>query len=359
MRMKALNRIHCEERGGVVAIVAILSTLFLSLAALSVDFGVMFAKRRAIVNAADAAALAAALSCALGDGQGTADAEADSLAVANSADAAAAVAAVYDPSCDAPSGSVTVRYGTDQGMIFAPIIGVDEMRVETSSRAVWGAAGGASKVSPLMLNAHRLSSCDVPFGVEEGDTCSFWWNNSPANNPNAEEDLANAEWGTMDLNNWGVPPTVHCNNSTPPEFERWLNEGYPGSLELKDPPPTLTCRGQGNFGARLTLLIQAQVGETLYFPVNDPDQQVDANGNLCPPNSTNNCLVDKYAIVGFAVLEVTAIYRGNTPQGLLACPGHLPDANARCLVATWRGFQTGGIVSGGSNFGLIAIGLGG
>jgi hypothetical protein len=344
------------ERGAVAALVAVSMVVLIGVVALAVDFGAMYFRRRAIVNANDAGALAAALSCARLEGQAAADGQASSLATANQPGATVTTAPVYDPSCDAPAGQVTVSYEIDQDMFFAPILGIDSQRVATKATAVWGAAGGAENVVPMMLSLDRLSTCDIPDGVEVGDTCYFYWNNN--------SDLGNAEWGMMNLDKWGIASTGGCSNAGFNSYREWIRFGFPDPLVIDDPPPTYVCRDSGNFGGALNNEIDYAIANSdiVYMPVNDPAQQVDSGGGLCPPP---DCTADKYAIVGFAALDLTALYAGPSDQdeivlycGVVAAD---VDPNSRCLEATWMGFQTGGIIpgGGGGNFGLVAIGLGG
>ena len=82
MRMRPRRwSIHRDERGATLAFVAVSIFVLLGVLALSVDFGALFADRRRMVNAADAAALAAALTYAKKDAAcGTNDAPAQAQA---------------------------------------------------------------------------------------------------------------------------------------------------------------------------------------------------------------------------------------------------------------------------------------
>ena len=292
-----LPRRALNDQGGATLIIVTLSLLALfGMMVLVVDVGSLLFTRRALVNAADAAALAAAQSGAKAEGQGAADLQAEFYTVANQSGAELVGGfPTYFPSCDNPWGWVTVEVTTQKPLYFAPVLGLSpDAPVTTMARASWGGAGAGEKVAPLMLSAHRLSDCDIPPDPENvpenGMDCAFWWNNSPRSDP---EDLANAEWGTLDLLNWDVPTPTHCNNSTPPQFEEWMLTGFfqplPIDSDLYGGTPldgyTFVCRGQGNFGNALVNIIEDAItrGDPLYFPVNDPQTQVDSNGMPCPP----------------------------------------------------------------------------
>jgi len=347
------RRLTLEDERGVAGIMLlIMLTVIIGLLCLAIDGGGLFLKRRAMVNANDAAALAAALSCARKQGAANATAEADALARANVANATEAAAPLYAPSCDAAGGKVTVRYQATQQLFFARIIGVGSPKtVSAAATATWGGAGASSDVAPLMLDLRSIVSpnCNIP-NVPTGKICYFWWNNSP-------QFLGNAAWGLINLNQWNVGPTSGCSNAGQSSYKDWLQNGFPGTLTLNNPPPTYACRDSGFFGGALDNDIQAAIdsGNTYAFPVNDSSKQIDRNGNLCPPPS---CTPDKYDIIGFAFLKPVGIYTKNDAQ--YANCSSVKDSNARCLAAQWVGYTTQGLdPGGGSNFGDLAVGLSG
>jgi Flp pilus assembly protein TadG len=356
-----------SERGAVAIIVALCLVAIMAMLVLTMDVGTLLLSRRAMVNAADAAALAAAQSCGLHAGETDANGQIVKYAQDNADGSYVSGSPTYTPSCDAPSGTVTVHLKNDESLAFAPVLGFsDQATVGTTATAVWGGSGSTEHVAPLMLSATRLTDCEIPPDPDvefEPKTCSFWWNNGTGGPPSGTA-LDNAEWGTLDLNMWNVDPTDHCNASTPPEFSEWMFQGFDGPLPINPPPePTYVCRGQGNFGASLdSKLIQAKnEGLHLIFPVNDPSAQIDSSGNICTP-TTAGCSTDKYAIIGFAYLVIVDLYKGNTPEATEFCvsriPGAQAKATARCMMARWDGYTTGGInPDGGQNFGLIAVKL--
>jgi Flp pilus assembly protein TadG len=354
-----------DERGLVGVWFAVLLVVFLGMLALTTDGGLIYVRTRSVQNGNDAAALAAALSCARGLGGGDAVNSAKTVFTDNTGQSATPWAfgptGLNLPSCNTSNGTVTAYYGGTQTLYFAPAIGApSQATIHRKAKAAWGAAGAYSNVAPMMLSANRLSTCRIPNGVAIGASCGFWFNNG--NNGAGKKsppDLTNAEWGWMDLGHWNVGRYGACpGNSSPPLIETWLQNGI--NLQLANPGPTYDCQGNGNAaslvnpGSVLQQMVNAH--QKLAFPVNDPTKQVDSSGNLCPPAS--GCSVAKYAIIGFAWLQLSGLYKGNTAQAAAACPGHASDPNARCLVATWQGFQTTGLQpGGGQNFGLVAVAL--
>jgi hypothetical protein len=362
-----------------VLVIVVLSLLAMfGMMILVVDVGSLLYARRALVNAADAAALAAAQSCGQKEGTGEAVVQARFYTVANESGADLVSGyPTFFPSCSAPAGLVTVRVTTDRPLFFAPVLGADtEAAVTTEATASWGGAGVGEKVAPLMLSANRLSDCQIPPATPTSNTglrCAFYWNNSSSGH--TEPDLANAEWGTLDLLKWDITTALNCDNSTPPQFEEWMLRGFGlplpidsnfyGATEGDD--HTYVCRGQGHFGEALDHDIEAAIalGDPIYFPVNRPTTQVDSNGNVCSPDlfATTNCSVDKYDIIGFARLFIREIWGGGDERDeVVEHCGHFagiePDPNARCMIAEWMGYTPEGLDGGGGeNFGLVPVRL--
>jgi hypothetical protein len=357
MRVRARLR---DDSGATAVIVAILILVLVGMLSLAVDGGILWAKYRGVRTANDAAALAAAYSCATGEGLAGAETAADDIAVANVSDAASLQAATYPQGCVVGGGQVTVYFGGQQTLMFGPAVGVSSPRpVAAQATAVWGGAGGASNVAPMMLSLDRLSDCDIPDGPElvvGVSRCFFWWDNGTPNDTTA---LTNAEWGLVDLTTWGVEPWGGCGgNVSQSDVGTWITNGYPGSL-LIDPSPEYVCRGNGFQGNALNNDIDAQAGEILFFPVNDPQQQVQSGGTLCRPDGVDGpCSVQKYAMVGFAALEVAHVWTGQDAQAM--CDQiSANNGSLRCLEAVWQGFQPGGLTPNPDvpNLGLFAVAL--
>ena len=372
------KRAPSGEDGAVLIIVTLSLLALFGMMVLVVDVGSLLYARRAMVNAADAAALAAAQSCGQKEGQAEASLQAEFFTVANQSGAVVVTGyPQYFPSCDSPAGLVTVRVTTQRPLFFAPVLGFDsDAAVMTEATASWGGAGAGEKVAPLMLSANRLSDCQIPPDDPEsmvGVECAFYWNNS--SRPHENPDLANAEWGTLDLLKWDITTGVNCDNSTPPQFEEWMLQGFSLPLPIDSDvygatagdTHTYVCRGQGHFGEALDrdLMEARDIGEPLFFPVNRPSTQVDSNGDVCTPEmfASTNCSVDKYDIIGFARLFIVDVWGGgNEKDEVVEFCGHFAgieeDANARCMIAMWESYTPEGLdPQGGENFGVVPVKL--
>ncbi|MEX0984676.1 MAG: pilus assembly protein TadG-related protein [Actinomycetota bacterium] len=355
-----------EQDGAVVVIVALCIVALIGVASLVVDLGGVYFRRVALQNSADAAALAAANACGTNQGVSGAEDEANYFTNANSEGAIVEAGfPTYAPMCDSPFGEVTVQVVQEQPVFFAGVFGSDgDTTVRASATAQWGGAGAFEHVAPLMISADRLHDCDIPPEPNEEvieQICTFFWDNSSSNPNDPNPALTNAEWGTLDLNNWDVATTVNCNQATPPEFEQWMFQGFPGELPIT-PPETYVCRGQGNFGNSLNMLIEDAIDDelSLYFPVNDPLTQVDRDGFPCQPG--DDCSVDKYNILGFARLTIVQLWSGKQEAESSPCAERLPDfdmtANSRCMQALWTDYSNEGLdPSEGENFGLVPVRL--
>jgi hypothetical protein len=356
-----------DESGATAVIVALVLVVIVGMLALTIDGGLLWTKHRRIRTANDAAALAAAYSCAKGEGLVVAEAQAATIAQSNVADAIPTQPNAYTPGCVVEGGQVTVFFGGEQSLLFGPAIGVSSPKpVAAEATALWGGAGGASNIAPLMLSLDRLSDCDIPFGAElvVGESrCFFWWDNGTRNDSTA---LTNAEWGLVDLTTWGIDAFGGCGgNVSQSDVGTWIADGYPGSLLIDYPPGyEYVCRGSGFQGNALNNDVNAQAGQILFFPVNDPSQQLGTDGNLCRPdefdpgNVDGDCTVQKYAMIGFARLQVTQVWTGQDAQTMCNHPAD-NNGSLRCLEVVWMGFETGGLnpQPNAPNLGLFAVAL--
>jgi hypothetical protein len=115
------SRLRDEERGATAVIVVLTLIALCGMIVLTVDVGQLLFKRRAMVNASDAAALAAAQSCAGLSDSDSPEAMADVFALDNVTAPNSSAANIIDVvGCDGPPfGHVTVEYSSQQNLFFA------------------------------------------------------------------------------------------------------------------------------------------------------------------------------------------------------------------------------------------------
>lgn len=147
---------HDNERGGIAVIVAVLMVVLLGFAAMSVDVGVLYAKRAELQTGADAAALAIAQDCADRGNACNASArgKAQQLAKANNSGGRADVLAPQFPS---PGTVVVNSFATDSSgngvpLYFAGIFGVSRAEVAAEATASWGSPSGGTVALPIAFS---------------------------------------------------------------------------------------------------------------------------------------------------------------------------------------------------------------
>ena len=305
-----MNRIlppnrKADERGATAVIVALTLVALLGLMVLTVDVGQLLFKRRAMVNASDAAALAAAQSCAnIGDTDvpGTV---ANLYATQNVSSAAGGITELVG--CDGPAfGHVSVEYGMNQSLFFAGVLGFNgPARVATTATAGWGPTGGGNPVPIVVYEGTTQGGCDIRENIPAGEQCYMWYDN----------DLFNeSSFGFLNLctasdpcqQGWDVPAASTCPSVGSSLRDDWINGTWQGeSNETNYPAPTYVCRVTGlatdDWGT-----LDDRVGDELLFPVNDCTTQVDRNGVAL--GCTPSVAPDKYNIIGFIVLHLDAVY---------------------------------------------------
>src|SRR6478735_3376716 len=125
MRKLILRRLHGDQSGVTMVIVALCLVALIGMIVLVVDVGGLLWNRRAMVNASDAAALSAAKSCIL--------------------------PATMDPqTAEQAADALTGQYSANQQLFFAGIFGANSRAVTTQATAIWGPAGAGNPM-PVVI----------------------------------------------------------------------------------------------------------------------------------------------------------------------------------------------------------------
>jgi Putative Flp pilus-assembly TadE/G-like len=304
------RRLHREEDGVTLVIVVLCLVAMIGMLVLVVDVGGLLWKRRTMVNGADAAALAAAKTCASQPDTSIPETQSDSYAAVNVPGLVPANGGIVtDPNCDSgESGYVTVQYTSAQKLFFSGIFGASSGNVTTAATAAWGPLGGGSTVPIVVEEGTLQGPCEIPDPDFDPDTdppktCPLWYNNN---------DLGNADWGFMNLDQWGVAGNTNCSNAGSSDRADWIQNDYPNPLYLNgDPPgstPTYVCVDTGHTTRDWNdLVARMQANPFLLFPVNDCSGQLDKTGTVAPCPATP----DKYDIIGFVKLSLINVLKGN------------------------------------------------
>ena len=302
---RAFRRTQDGERGATAVIVVISLVAMLGLVVLTVDVGQLLFKRRAMVNASDAAALAAAQSCAGLEDTDIPQTMANVFAQQNVSAATGSITEMVG--CDGPAfGHVTVQYGVDQGLFFGGVLGANgPARVATTATAGWGPAGAGNPIPIVVYEGSTQGGCDIREDTPADVQCYMWYDNDL---------FANSAFGFLNLctaedscqQGWDVGRTDSCPNVGASLRNEWINGTWTGQpTETNFPATTYVCRVSGLSSSDWSGM-EGRIGDELLFPVNDCMTEVDASGNdlLCNPNVAP----DKYNIIGFIVLRLDAVY---------------------------------------------------
>lgn len=305
-----------DDRGATLVIVAILMVAIFAMLTLVIDVGGLLAKRRSMVQAADAAALAAAESCAVGSGTplypggpaaGTPESAADTFAAQNAGGTNSASTNIIPGEtvgCESgSSGHVTVQYTAAQQIFFGPVIGTSSSQnVVGKATAEW-VAGGSTNPMPFVISASAFQSggqCEVP-NIPIDTTCHFWEDN---------DKFTGSTFGTLDLNKWDVKAASECSGAN---NDKGTNQtyagagGYNGSFStfpLNYPNPTWVCsfdgRGEGPWYGSGGIGNPALIGQLLTFPIVSDTQY------LLQTNS-----IAGFDVLGFATMKLVQVLPAN------------------------------------------------
>lgn len=323
MRVSSLrDRIADEERGAVLAMVAISLFVLLGMLVLTFDLGRSVAIKRKMVNGTDAAALAAAQQCALGNGSAAAQSAAATVLASN--EGSAGVTSFSAPQCNSPASlgpkTVTVTSSTSVEYYFAQIFGFESGSVAARAVAIWAPVPNARPV-PITVDHNQLTSCSIPVTVPP-DGGSI-----PCNLQFPKDALSEPRWGTLDLSKWGDPNAAPCHVSA--ETLQGLIDagGWPTPLPLNGDPqgtePTYDCLDNG-----LSFSVwDSMVGKTLTFPVIDIPTSYGAGCAGTDPD----CTIETANVVSFVTLKVNSVVNdGSTVRletewfGPDIVPGEMP-----------------------------------
>ncbi len=358
MRMR--QRFH-DERGAVAVIVGLAMVVLLGMLALTVDLGRAVGIRRDMVNASDAASLAAAQECAAGNGPGAATSAANQTAGLNDT-AATPVTISIDPECasgDLLSSSlkkVTVTYSRVVDYFVAPVLGFDDVTIETTAAAVWGPAQGYTSPTPIRISSAALGPCMAQGPGGSGGACAFWFDNTDENS------ASSSQWGILNFpEGWPQPPgtvgPVDCQSSAggaSDVVDYIVPGGSPTPFDAtipEDPGYAYVCAAPGVLGNSIITALEDRANSadpTLVFPV-----MSDSVPAIITPSS------EAYPVIGFVKLRILGAWHG--AQARANCPNIPPEVRNNslfCVQTQWDGTDVGGFLPGtGLNFGVNAVRL--
>jgi Flp pilus assembly protein TadG len=207
-----------NERGAVAAMFVLFLSALLGIAALVVDIGNAWQERRQVITATDAAALAAVQDYIRGDAGCALSARA--FVTANNPDATMRSCVHTAPTATAP-GRVTVEAEALVEYIFAPILGIDDKTVASSTTASYDTASavtGGLRPFGLCLDVIKDDLGDLP-----SRTTIYYGKDDQPDSCGGEDVPGN--WGILDFDG-GANRQIDIKN--------WTLGGYPGTVTIAD-----------------------------------------------------------------------------------------------------------------------------
>jgi Flp pilus assembly protein TadG len=352
-----------DERGATIVIVVLSLVAMFGMLVLVVDVGGLLWKRRELVNGSDSGALAAAKTCADEADATSPETQSDTYATENVKNLTTGDGGIIDiQGCDSgQSGFVTVRYHEDQQLYFAQVLGFGSTNgVTTKATAAWGPLGGGNVV-PIVVEAGTLQGpCQIPSSgpVDPNNPplCPLWYDNNT---------LGSADWGFMNLDQWGVAGNTNCSNAGTNDRRDWIENDFTDHpLLLSGDPlgsqPTYVCVDTGHSAADWKDLVDRMVANPfVLLPVNDCAGQLDSSGNVAPCPATP----DKYDIIGFIKLKLINVLKGDDQTLADSTPcavdcGGTPPATGTCPSNATLGTAGAGAYGfGGWDLNAIAVSL--
>jgi hypothetical protein len=181
--MRRLNQLLRRDDGISMVLVGVALAVLLGLAGMAVDLGAVYAERRELRTAADAAALAIAEDCGTGArpcDQATAQATAEQYADANAWDHASAVDSVELTLTGADTGTVRVLTSAWDAAAGQPgvrvpllsMLGFDRVQVGAAATAIFDHPGSGSGIPLVIGTCEFYTATDPALGGGYGEAYS-------------------------------------------------------------------------------------------------------------------------------------------------------------------------------------------
>lgn len=333
-----------EEDGVVAVVVAILLSVVLGFAAISVDVGQLYQERRELQNGADGAAVAAAYDCAKGVIECSLTSlelnnTVDSYASANANDAESAATVVELNLTDSYVTVETETLSNGDSFLthwFAWIFGADSATttVQAQATAKWGRMPGTLDIFPIAFcedTFNSLTTGGTSFGPPEYHV--FYKKVPP--DPSIECVTTGGTYaggfGWLD----GVDPDCTMTIST----TQWVPTRPGEALPNTEPWPTCVTK----LKQKIAEMDTNPDAAPLLVPIFDEWRSSGTNG--------------EFHIAGFGAFRPTGFNFGGTGD-------YYPDMNAcvkpsnRCVRGWFTDFVTfGGVGSGGAYYGVVSVDL--
>lgn len=339
VRRFSVARLHDDEQGAVLAIVAISLLVLVGMLVLTYDLGRGVEVKRNMVIAADAGALAAAMECGLANGEVSARQAADELVAKNNTDADV-IGFELDPAECSGAGSdgentVTVTVRVPQNYVFAPIFGFDNGAVVASATAEW--TMGVPNPVPLKLNMLDVEGCtDGHQPGYTGSECYFAFEKSGSGSQRGWLDFPQG-WPSQAQ---GDTNPLDCTSQAGGvnELREYIEQmGMGGSTNfsplLWDPPPTYVCAAGGVPNSLvqamqdwLVAVADMSPKPAVFFPV----AACDGPTQPCYPWITTSGR-EAYPVIDFVGMRIVNAWSGKAAQQQENCEFERKSSDVFCI----------------------------
>lgn len=177
--MKRLRKMLSDESGNVMVMLAVGMVVFLGMAALVADVGLMYLTRQQLVNSADAAVLAGAQELPGSSAQAREIAE-DYLLYNTDAE-------TFEVNIKNGNTEIEVTAKKEVNFFFARVLGIESSQVSAVSRGVVGTISGHLGTAPLGISENDMKNIQI--GDVQTLKVSDW----------EESELGSGEYGVLDL----------------------------------------------------------------------------------------------------------------------------------------------------------------
>ncbi len=255
-------------------IIAVALGALLSVAALTIDAGMLYQERRQLQTAVDAAALAAAFEMAEGR-QASAEAKAREYVSSNTGVGTGSVTVTFPG-----QNRVRVEAGTSRDLFFARSFGSEQSSLTATATATYGPVGSLTDLVPFLVPSQYIAPHIGPgngFAFELGE-------DRPLSAPGEPSGQGGYFW-LCDYEGRGTGT---------PTFANWIVQGYPGEVTIGS-----VVNGTGVKDAlKGPLEERMSAYPKVMLPVYDSTENMGANG--------------EYHVVGFAEFVITGVdFQGN------------------------------------------------
>jgi len=214
--------IRSDERGVVGAIAALLVTAMLAMSAVVIDVGHSWQQRRMVVTATDAAALAATRDFV--EGLNGCSTTADNYVVANNS-AASLTGCVHHPRSGGDPGWVNVSAEVTVDFIFAPVFGVGDTTIQSSTTVSYDSAGAVEGgLRPFGLCLDTLNDFVPPPVPGDGIIYRIPFEKDEPSNCAGDEPVP-GNWGLFDFDG---------GNNSENDLRDWTENGYDDEVSIGD-----------------------------------------------------------------------------------------------------------------------------